>query len=186
MVRLKSRWHRKDAPRRAEEVGSAVAFSAWKVALEGVRRLLGAGYELESDPRRFAILGEFAAFLLQMADRYAYGRLEDEQRRRMIVAAGRRMAEVMEENQRERLGPGDYRAAFIDHLNRRLQEYAELSFVGEEPGFSSIRYLGEVVCEHAGDWDRRWLKEQVMEVEAPEAVRAFRRALANLLAVQVC
>ncbi len=184
-MRIKAKWYKKAKPKTAEELGGAMGYIAWKVALNAVQRLLAEEYEIKLHERRFAIMEEFLAFLVQASDRYAYGRIDDDQRRRFIIAYARRVAETLEDNQRDFLGEGEYQQRFIDLLNERMADYAELSFVDGEPGYSALRYLGDRVKVLTDGFDQKWMLEQVIDVEAPEAVRYLKRSWEGLFEVEV-
>jgi len=52
---------------------------------------------------------------------------------------------------------------------------------GFEPGFAFVRYLGSRLEPTLPDKDRRWVLDQVMASEAPEAVAIVQRSLRELL-----
>ncbi len=175
MVRVKSRWFRRNKPKSAEDIGTAMAYLSWRTAYNAVQRMLVANYELATDERRFGIMAELLAFLLQASDRYAHQHLDDEQRARCINSMAGRLAATMEDNQRDRLGNGDYRTPFVELLNQRLEVYSGFSFNAEVPGFAAIRFLGDRVEALMEGEEARWMREQIMEVEAPEAIGIIRR-----------
>jgi hypothetical protein len=72
-----------------------------------------------------------------------------------------------------------YREDFIAHLNQRANDYAELSFNDDQPGFDFLRYFGEQVATTLPE--QRWISEYVAEVRGPEAVHDLRRSLVSLL-----
>jgi hypothetical protein len=179
--RIKSSW-RDDRERSAEEVAGALAYITWKVALESARDLHGEGYEYDSDQQRVTVIAEFLAFLVQAADRLAYERLEDLDREALINALGRRVAEHVQDNLTDLFGPGDYRSPFIDALNERLADYAELTFRDGQPGYDFLRYFGSRVLRIMGETQtNRWVIDQIMDRSGPEAVRHLARSLDNLL-----
>ena len=179
--RIKNTW-RDDRERSIEEVASALAYILWKVALESARDLHGEGYEYQSDPQRVAVMAEFVAFLVQVTDRLAYDRLEDEDRAALINALGRRLADQVQDNLTDLFGPGDYRAPFIATLNERIGDYAELSFADGKPGYDFLRYFGSRVLRIMGETQtNRWVIDQIMDRSGPEAARHLARSLDNLL-----
>ena len=184
-MRVKSKWHKKDRPKTAEEVGNAIAFIAWRVAANGVMRLLGSEFDMETEERRFAVLSEFLAFLLQAADRMAHAKMDDEMRHRFVNAVGKHMAITLEDNKRDRLGAGDYQSEFIALLNDRSEGYAELTFTDGEPGYSALIYLGDRIQVLVDEKDFRWMKEQIIDVEAPEAVKYLKKSWNDLFSVDV-
>jgi hypothetical protein len=126
-------------------------------------------------------MDEFLAFQLQAADRSAYRVMGEEERRRLVTALAHRFADILEENLVDLQGPGDYRGPFIALLNQRSADYGELTYTENGPGYSYLRYFGERVSSAVGQGDNRWVMEQVMEIEAPEAVELMNKAFTDLL-----
>lgn len=177
MVRLRAKWHRRSKVRSAEDNGSVLASVSYKTAREVMQRLLGADFDLTSNERRFAIFAELLAFQVQFADRLAHDRVDEINRRKLIVSFGKHLARLIDENMLEMIGPSsiDYRSQFIKHLNERLNDYAEFGFDGQRPSYSAMRYLGGMLCDLADRIDRRWLMEQTVDIEAPFAVDTLLR-----------
>lgn len=188
-MRIKSKWHNtqrkhnRSREKTPEELGGATAFIAWRIAMEHMDEIEEAGFKLDSGEQRFAVLGEFLIYLIQVADREAHRRLDDEQRGPYVTALALHMANTLDENQQELLGPGEYRNAFIDRLNDEIPEYAEFGYGDDGPGYHFMRYLGEKVLALVGEEQaNRWVIDQVMEIEAPAATEALRKSLDGLLA----
>jgi hypothetical protein len=179
-MRVKSRWHKKDRPKSAEDIGSALGFIAWRIAANAVDNMEKAGFGLRSYAIRLDVIAAFLAFLVHVADRLAYGSMDEAERRRLITRMGLRLADTMAENKMELLGAGEYRQAFIDTLNGRVEEYSELAFTEEGPAYGFLRLLGEQVRACAQGDDTRWILEQVVDIEAPEAVKTLTKAFADL------
>jgi hypothetical protein len=129
------------------------------------------------------ILGEMSAFLLHMSDRLAYTRLAEAERARFIQAAGRRLAEIMQDNIRAMAGDDgfDYKANFIDLINRRAADYATFECTPEKPGYPILRYLGLAVREHMLESDQHWVADQIMDIQAPEALGMLKKTVDGLL-----
>ncbi len=130
------------------------------------------------------ILGEMAAFLLHMSDRMAYGRMEEAERARFIQAAGRRLGEIAQDNVRAMVGDDgfDYRGNFIDLLNRRAADYASFECAPDKPSYPLLRFLGLSVREHMLESDRHWVADQIMDIQAPEALGMLKKTVDGLLA----
>lgn len=185
MVRLKRHWHKGQTAKTCEAVGQALAVTAWRVARGAVERLLAADYEFAGETHRFGILEEWLVFFVHLADRMAHSRVSEAHRERVIKAMAQRLADVVQENRSERLAAGAYRPHFVQKLNERGADYAESRVAGDAPGMNFLRCLGQAVCQAAPEIDRRWLMEQVVEVEAPAAVRQFVGAAADLMNVSL-
>ena len=188
-MRIKSKWHttrRKDNVSREktpEELAGATGFIAWRIAMKHIDEIEEAGFTLSSGEQRFEVLSEFLIYLIQVADREVFMRLAEHQRAPFVTALALHLAATLEDNQRELLGPGDYQQAFIERLNEEIPEYAELSYGEDGPGYRFMRYLGEKVLTHVDDVQvNRWVIDQVMEIEAPDATEALCKTLNDLLA----
>ena len=180
-MRIKTKWHKTDQPKSPEDVASALAFIGWRIAMNRLEHLESEGFPIRDNAQRFAIIEEFLAFQLQAADRSAYRVMGEEERRRLVTALAHRFADILEDNLVDVQGLGDYRRPFIELLNRRSADYAELSYTDSGPGYSFLRYFGERVSSAVGEGDNRWVMEQVVEIEAPEAVKLMNKAFTDLL-----
>lgn len=180
-MRIKSRWHRKDKPKSVEEIAGALAFIAWRIGFNAVKEMQEKDFRFGSDATRLEIIGEFLAFLIQVADRLAYDKgMEEDERRRFVTTLALRLADTMQDNKQDVLGPGDYRPPFIEKLNRRLDDYSEFSFVDGRPGHQFCGYLGRMVDETIGGPENKWVVEQVADVESLEASDTLKKGFDNL------
>jgi hypothetical protein len=185
-IRIKDKWHqsRRNAPtsKSLHDSAGALAFIGWRVALDRAQALNREGFRYDSDIERIGVISEFVAFEIQVADRLAYGFLDDVARNDFINALGQRFADHMQENLSDLDGPRNYRNAFIDLLNERASDYAHLSFTDGEPGFDFLRYLGAKVLAVLGeDQTNRWVMDQIVAIEAPEIAGKIRKSIFNLL-----
>ncbi|MGF1642439.1 MAG: hypothetical protein ACFCUJ_02275 [Thiotrichales bacterium] len=180
-MRLKAKWNVKDKARSIDEIGSAVAFTIWRIGQEVLLHLENDGYETRTRAQRMDVIGEMSAFLIHLGDRLAFDRLDNETRMAFINATARYLANTMDENRRDVEADGDHRGAFIALLNARTDAYAECPFdEASGPGFSMSRTVGDHVTEVMGEKDRKWITQQVMDVEVPEAYKTLRRAQFSL------
>lgn len=181
-LRIKSHWHDEDAERSPEETASALAFIAWRIAKDKAINLHGERFIYETDEQRMAVIREYLYFLVQIVDRMAHTRLEDDTRRALIVQLALKLAGHMQENSEDLFGPGDYGKPFIDGLNARSGEYAELNFDDDGPSYPFLRHLGYRVQQEMGDREEnRWVIDQVMDKDGWEAYRQLSRAAGDLL-----
>jgi hypothetical protein len=128
------------------------------------------------------VIAEFLAYQLQVVDRLAYERLNDEDRAMFINALAKRLAEHVQDNLQDLFGPGEYRASFIITLNERMDDYAEFSFDDGKPGYGFMRYFGEKVQVVMGEAElNRWVINQIIEVDGPEVAGKISRSVRDLL-----
>jgi len=183
-LRIKTKY-RKKGPKTLEDRASVVAANIWKIAQEMLRRMEVDGYALGQDRQVNAMLTEFMAFLTQIADRLVYGKLDDAERFRFVNTVGQQLARIVQENMAEFVGQGEYAKQFVSILNARFADYAEFEFNGTEPSYAFVRYLGDKVADAMTETDSKWVKERVIDVEAPEAIKHVRRVVHQVLGVKL-
>ncbi len=184
-MRIKSQWHKGDKPKTVQQVASVIAFIIWRVTEETVTHIQKDKFEIASQQQAFDMIGEFLAFFVQLTDRVAYLRLGGELRAPVVQAVAKRLGEILEDNQLARFGPpedADYRTRFVGLLNARLGDYALFDYA-EEPDYSTLRYLGNRIMELMGKQDQSWIIDQIIEIEAPEAVKNVLKGLRDTLVV---
>ena len=180
---VKTRWRKKGA-RTVEERAGVIGANVWKIALEIFKHMEKEGFRFGSDRMTTEVIAESIAFLVQLADRAVYGRLAEEERAALIGAVVRHLAATMENNQRDLLGPGEYRKPFIDLLNARFGEYAGFEYRDGEPGYPCLRFFAGKVADAMAGGDNKWVVEQVMEIEAPEMVRLVKKLIEQAAAAE--
>ncbi len=181
-MRVKSKWNIRDRKRSFSEIGGAAAFILWRIAQQGMLNLENEGFQTDTNAQRLDIMAEFVAFLVHMVDRLKAGDLEQAERQEFITALARHLADQMQENRTDAQGTGEYREAFVRLLNERAADYAEFSVHAGEPGYAMQRYFGENVRAVMGAKDNKWITDQVMEIEVPEALKPLNKALRDLFA----
>jgi hypothetical protein len=182
-LRLKTVFFKNAGGRSSAEIASVLASTVWRISDEVVANLSKWDCDIVTPERGMKILGEMSAFLLHMSDRLAYTRLAEVERARFIQAAGQRLAEIMQENIRAMVGDDgfDYKANFIDLINRRAADYATFECTPEKPGYPILRYLGLAVREHMLESDQPWVADQIMDIQAPEALGMLKKTVDGLL-----
>ena len=181
-IRLKTVFFKNAGGRSSAETASVLASTIWRIADEVVTNLSKWDCDIVTPERGMKILGEMAAFLLHMADRMAYGRMPE--RARFIQVAGQRLAEIVQDNIRAMVGADgfDYKANFIDLINRRAADYATFECAPEKPSYPILRFLGLAIREHMLESDQHWVADQIMDIQAPEALGMLKKTVDGLLA----
>jgi len=186
-VRIKSRWTEKSRAKLDEDLvkenAQALAFIYWRVALDNAKNLHGEKYIYDNDEQRIKVIAEYLAMFLQMSDRLAYNRMEDESRQAFISALAMRLSDHMQDNATDLFGDSDYRSSFIDMLNRRSAEYAEFEYSAEDgPSYSFMQCFGSKVQDVMGEGhhDNKWVIDQIMDIDGPEAIEKASKALMQL------
>lgn len=182
-MRVKSRWFKPDREKTPKEIAGAAAFILWKIAQNALKNLRNADYEIEAGPRYFDYLREFLIFLILIADRIAYDKMDPESRAAFTLELALRVADNFAENQGALLSApfSESRRAFIDKFNERSDIYAQCGYGENGPDFAFVRYLGHCLLEYCEERDRSWVVDRVMQIDAIEAVATVERAMKGLL-----
>jgi hypothetical protein len=195
-LRIKSHWFKAGEPKSAEQNASAMAFIVWRVAHNMLKRMRGANFDVAAGVPYFAFLREVLAFLMAVVDRTAYTKMDAAARTGFTTALVLHCADTLAGNQTDLLGPRSdgvrWQDSFIDLVNEVSPHYAEFggdaATAGDDeaftPDFGFLRYFGSRLEPTLPDKDRRWVLDQVMAIEAPEAVEIVRSAILDLLSTE--
>jgi len=61
-----------------------------------------------------------------------------------------------------------------------MSDYADMPYEQGEPSFTMRRYLGSKVQQVMGERHQKWIETQVLEINAPEAIKLLNKALDDL------
>jgi hypothetical protein len=185
-IRIRSRFHRGARERTLGELASVIAMLGWKLSQDAIRRMREAQFDIDIGRQYFDFVCEYLAFLLHAADRIAYRALPPDRRLEFTTALALRLAEAVEDNRDMLIAdaePGRCRRHFIDLANLRGGEYADFAYDEKEgPDFGFRRFFGSRLLEIVPEKDHAWVIDQIMEIEAPEAIKALERTLEGLFA----
>jgi hypothetical protein len=90
----------------------------------------------------------------------------------------------MQENESRLLDsdPDSVRRGFIDRFNARADDYATFDFdEATGPDFAFQRYAGHCLLAIVAERDRAWVTDQLMTIEAPDAITTLRRVMDNVI-----
>lgn len=180
-MRVKSRWHNKDKAKSVEELAGVVGFNIWKASSTIANKMYNQGFNFKDNRQLLDTIGEFAIFLLQLADRMAYERLDEEQRQRFTLSIAKHLIGTMVENCTVELGPGEYQQPFVDRMNERMDGYAEFEVVQDQPTYPMLRYFADLADQVMGGEQNKWVHEQVLEVEAPELIKTLHKVMNDMI-----
>lgn len=185
-IRIRSHFHREGRERSAAELASVIAMLGWKLSQEAIRRMRAAQFDIDIGTQYFDFVCEYLAFMLHAADRLAYRALDAGKRSEFTTALALKLAEVVEDNRDMLIAapePGRCRRHFISLANLRGADYADFAYDAiEGPDFGFRRFFGSRLLKIVPEKDHSWVIDQIMEIEAPEAVKALERTLAGLFA----
>ncbi len=181
-MRIKSHWFKSDREKTPPEIAGALAFNVWRIADNALKNTRKAHFEIAVGSQYFSFLAEFLVFLIQVADRIAHRQLSAEDRIAFTTALANHVAETLAENQSRLMGDGiaEHKRAFIDKLNQRAGEYAEFDYGADGPEFAFLRYLAYCMRGVMDQKDVEWVIDQMMSIEAPEAVDMVEATMKNL------
>jgi hypothetical protein len=182
-VRIRKRFHAGGCERTMAELASAIAALSWKLAVDSIKRMREAQFDIDIGRPYFDYVVETMAFHAHYADRVAFDKLTPGQRGEFTTALAKRMAEFIEDNSGMLLAatePGACRRHFLEVFNAAGADYAEYSCDEKGPDFGFRRAYASRVREGMPEKDKTWVYDQVMEIEAPEGVRAIRKTLDGL------
>src|SRR5512146_1941665 len=189
-MRVRSHWFKAGTPKSPAQNAGAMAFIVWRLARQLLTHMRGARFDIDVGMPYFDFLREVLVFLVQVADRMAWERMDGAARAEFTTALALRVAAHLDENQTDLLGPPpdgqpSHRDRFIDLVNELSAHYAEF---GTEPGaavfapdFGFVRYFASRVAAVLPEKDRLWVTDQLMAAEVPEAVGMLRGAFDDLL-----
>ncbi|WIM06520.1 MAG: hypothetical protein OHM77_04435 [Candidatus Nitricoxidivorans perseverans] len=181
-IRVRNRFHAKGR-RSPATLASVVAVLAWKLAIESIKRMRRADYDIDIGRPYFDFVCEFLVFMALAADRIAHRELDPGRRAEFTAALAKRLSEIVEENNGMLLSsvePGACRRGFVDLFNRRSGEYAEFDYGADGPDFGFRRYFAACLREILPEKDRLWVIDQTMDIESPEAIKTLSSTLAGL------
>lgn len=184
-LRIKSQWHQSDRndvnTKGLEENAGALAFIAWRIALDRAKNLHGEDYLFNDDMQRIAVICEYLAYEVAIIDRLVFDRISYQEREVLMNALGQRVGDHVQDNAQDLFGPQDYKSGFIDNMNERLNDFAEYAFGDGGPSYSFDHYLGKRVQKLMGvDQTNKWSMDQAMEIDAPETYKRIRKAVDDL------
>ncbi len=181
-MRIKSNWFKEGRERSPQEISDALAFVVSRIADNALKNTRKANFEIKVGPQYLDFLAEFLLFLILVGDRVAYGKLSADDRLAFTSNLANRVAETYAEN-RSRLLDDDLKECkqrFIDLLNQRAGEYADFGYDENGPEYGFYRYLAFCIGEIMTESDSAWIIDQMISIEAPEAVKMVEKTLRGL------
>ena len=179
-MRMKSKWGKNGKQRTVADNASAAAFIAWRIAQDALLDLENEDYQTESLKQRMAVVVEFVIFLAHLADRITYERMSADEREEFVVTMVKHLARTHQSSMEEIDGVKDYKEDFINLVNARMTDYSEMPYEDGEPSFTMRRYLGTKVQEVMGERHNKWIETQVLEINAPTAIKHLNKAIDDL------
>ena len=142
------------------------------------------GFRFREDRQAISFVTEFVVYQIHIVDRMVYGKVSEEERESFLNALARRLAQELAENQTDLFGEGEYIGEFIEIMNKHFRDYAECEFTEAGPDYAFTRYLGQNIVDIMKESDDKWVKEQVIDVEAPQVVEKIMRVAEDVLGLR--
>ena len=184
-LRVKNKWNDKNKERTPEETGSVLSFNFWKIASANVMHMENEGFQTDTHFQRLDVIAEFTIFLVHVVDRVISAKdFTPEARQQLITALALNLAKTMHDNRRDVSDDKetDFRNDYIALMNERMNEYSNFTFdEGNQPGFQVRRCVGEHVRDVMGEKDNKWIPDQVIDIEIPDAMKAFKRVTRGVI-----
>ena len=151
-----------------EEKANILAYNIWQISLAGAKNLHQEDYLFESDAQRVGVIREYLVFMVHVADRMAFDKLNEADRTSFVTVLAQYTANQIQRNTEEIAGPGEYKANYLATINERFSEYSRGTFEDGKPGYSLLRMFGENVRQIMGDdQTNKWTIDQIMDVDGP-------------------
>jgi len=182
VARLKTGWSQTDKKRSLADIGGAISFNIWQISGQGLLDLENEGFQTDTASQRLDVITEFAAYLIQLVDRFLFDSFELEDRTALITAIGLHLAGIMQDNRQETDGAGDYSDSFLQTLNGRIGEYSKCQFDHKEgPSFVFLRLMGDHITAQMGAKDAKWITAYIIDIAGEKLYRDLYRILPGLL-----
>ncbi len=178
-MRMKSKWGKNSKTRTVADNASAAAFISWRIAQDCLLDLENEQYQTDSLSQRMDVVVEFVIFLAHLADRITYERMSSDERQEFVSTMVKHLARTHQSSMEEIDGVKDYKEGFINLVNERMSDYSDMPY-DDEPSFAMKRYLGTKVQAVMGEHHNKWIETQVLEINAPNAIKQLNKALDDL------
>jgi hypothetical protein len=188
-LRIKNQWFRDGTAKTPQQTASAMAFITWRVAQNTLKQMRSAGFDISVGAPYFAFTREVLVFLIQVIDRLASQRMDQQQRSEFMTALVLRVADVLQDNEQGLMGPPSagqaaYDDQFIGLFNELADHYADFSYGATGPDFAFVRYLGHRIEKLMPQKDQHWVVDQVMASEVPDALEMIERGMQGVLSTE--
>ncbi len=182
-MRIVHKWH-KEQERELKQIAESLAYNSWKFTLNAVRNLQDEQFYFTSKVEGMEVMTGMLIFLMQVTDRLVYEAMEPEARSQFIGAMAYRLLDIILDNYADLPEQGPERTDLVGLINERAIDYADFSYGEEGPSYHFLRYFGEKVGAIMGkDQDNKWVIDQMMDIEAPDAIDALKKSIEGIVGI---
>lgn len=165
-----------------DEKANILAYNIWQIALAGAKNLHQEDYIYETDAQRVNVIREYLVFLVHVADRMVFDKLNEADRATFVNALAQNTANHIQRNTEHIAGPGEYKQNYLDTINQRFSQYASGKFEDDMPAYSLWRMFGENIRQIMGNnQTNKWTIDQIMDVDGPMLVTRMRDSLNSII-----
>ena len=181
-ARIRTSWKKKDKTVSVAEFANALSAICWRISLNAAKNLHQQDFDYQSDSQRLGVIKQYLFFFIHCADRLTYERLTDSSRSEFINALSTDCQKHFATNSLEITGKHIDPSEYTTDLNQSMDKLSRCRFIGREPGYEMYRALGMTVQEIMGySQINKWVIDQIMDIDAPEAYELFRKSFDKLL-----
>lgn len=181
-MRIRNQWKHNPSEKTLEDKASALAYTAWQIALTAAKNLHAEKFNYESDEQRVGVIAEYLIYLTHITDRLSHAILEDQTRNQLIQLVAQEVARQYQSNVEQVMGKRDYKEEFLVKLNARANDYSCTSFEGQTPGYDMRRMLAYAVQQIMGNSQtNKWVMDQVIEIDSVEMVQTYTPSYRKLI-----
>ena len=184
-ARIRTGWKNRDREISIEDFANALSAICWRLSLNAAKNLHEQDFIYHNDYQRINVIREYLFFLIHCADRLMHEQIDDEDRITFITALSKDSYRHFAQNSLEILSAaGGYKPtieSYIESLNSTMTALSDFRFEQDAPGYEMFRLLGSRVLDIMGDSQtNKWVIDQVMDIDGPEAYEIFKKSFDNL------
>ncbi|MGI9316176.1 MAG: hypothetical protein ACR2QW_02490 [bacterium] len=180
-ARIRTAWKNKDKKVSIPEFANALSAICWRMSLNAAKNLHQQDFDYETDEQRLGVIQQYLFFFIHCADRLMFDHFDQKSRSEFINALSADCENHFATNALEISGKRVDSAEFITALNQNMGKLSMCRFIAREPGYEMYRALGSEVQGIMGhSQTNKWVIDQVMDIDAPEAYEFFRKSFDKL------
>ncbi len=184
-ARIRTGWKNKERQITIEEFANALSAICWRIALNAAKNLHQQNFVYRTDEQRIGVIQAYLNFLVHCADRLMHIHIDENGRQIFVSALANDCYRHYMQNSAEILEVDSFAEPgndhFIETLNQTMESLSRFRFENAFPGYEMLRLLGSQILQIMGeDQTNRWVIDQVMDIDGPEAFEIFKKSFDQL------
>jgi hypothetical protein len=180
-ARIRTVWKNKEKTISVADFANATSAICWRIALNAAKNLHQQDFEYHSDEQRLGVIQQYLFFFIHCADRLTFQYFDQAKRSEFINLLSAGCRKHYSHNALEITGQRIDAINFIEPLNHAMDILSRCRFIAEEPGYDMYRVLGSEIQQIMGhSQTNKWVIDQVMDIDGPEAYDLFRKSFDKL------